>query len=261
MSLLPRIHAFEWEDQRWFPSFLRDCMTDFLEFIARIAKMYRPLPDRIGSALADKENKSILDLASGGGGPWHQITPSLIELHPDVKIILSDFYPNLKAFRKLKERFPNNIEFIEQPVDATNVEVHPQLLRTQFLSLHHFRRAQCIQIFSNAIDDGAPILIVEGQQRNIPSLIGMLLSPINVLLMTPFIRPFRWDRLLFTYIIPILPLLVMWDGIISVFRTYTESELMKMAAETDRSNQFKWTFEKMPKSPVTLFMGTPLKDA
>ena len=32
---------------------------------------------------------------------------------------------------------------------------------------------------------------------------------------TPFVRPFRWSRLLFTYVIPLIPLLVLFDGTVS----------------------------------------------
>ena len=30
--MLPRLHLFEFEDQRWFPAVVRRCMTDYLTF-------------------------------------------------------------------------------------------------------------------------------------------------------------------------------------------------------------------------------------
>ena len=35
-----RIHLFEFEDQSWFPEFLR---TDFLQFLSNKTKMYKPI--------------------------------------------------------------------------------------------------------------------------------------------------------------------------------------------------------------------------
>lgn len=257
MAFIPRIHAFEWEDQSWFPTFLRDCMTDFLEFIARIAKMYKTLPEELNTVLLDTKNNEILDLGSGAGGPWNTVLPELASINPDVRVTLSDYYPNLKAFKKLESKHGEHLNYISEPIDARNVAQNATALRTQFLSLHHFKPEGCIEIFKNAVANKAPIVIVEGQSRNLPSTVGMLLSPINVLLMTPFIRPFRWDRLLFTYLIPILPILILWDGIISVLRTYDEGELLRMAKAADQDSQFNWTFKKLKGTPVTIYVGTP----
>ena len=104
-------------------------------------------------------------------------------------------------------------------------------LRTQFLSFHHFKPEQAQAILQNAINNSQPIAIFEGQQPSVKSLIPMFLSPLNVLLTTPFIRPFKVDRILFTYLIPILPLFILWDGVISVLRTYTVKELNMMISE------------------------------
>jgi hypothetical protein len=54
--------------------------------------------------------------------------------------------------------------------------------------------------------------------------------PIVVLFVTPVIRPFRWSRLLFTYVIPILPLALLWDGIVSAFRTYDQDDIRALVA-------------------------------
>lgn len=60
MAFLPRLHLFEWEDQSWFPSFLRDCMTDFLEFIAHLAKIYKSLPEEFNRLLEETDQNEIL---------------------------------------------------------------------------------------------------------------------------------------------------------------------------------------------------------
>jgi hypothetical protein len=36
---------------------------------------------------------------------------------------------------------------------------------------------------------------------------------------TPWIRPFRWSRLLWTYVVPIIPAVLLFDGIVSCLRT------------------------------------------
>lgn len=68
----------------------------------------------------------------------------------------------------------------------------------------------------------------------------MILSPIATWAMTPFIRPFNFRRMFFTYFIPAVPFFVMWDGIVSAFRTYTVDELRAMALQTEAEG-FEWT--------------------
>jgi hypothetical protein len=58
----------------------------------------------------------------------------------------------------------------------------------------------------------------------------MLTTPIFVLLMTPWIRPLRASRLMFTYLIPIVPLVVLWDGLVSCLRTYAVEEMGELTS-------------------------------
>lgn len=257
MPHFPRIHAFEWEDLRWFPSFLRDCMTDFLEHISHVSKIYRGVGSHLSKELNTTQKSSILDLASGGGGPWRQVLPELLETHPNAVVTLSDFYPNEKAFKRIVEQFPKNVKYTLKPLDARAVSEHANDIRTQFLSLHHFVEKDVVDIFKNAITAKTTLVIVEGQTRTLPSMIGMIFSPISALVLTPFIRPFRWDRILFTYLIPILPLLIMWDGMISVLRTYSEKELKNIASQADTKGEYNWEYHTLKGTPATVFIGRP----
>lgn len=63
-----RIHLFEFEDQKWFPSFLRNFGTDFLQFLANKTKMYQPIVSILEKGLKKSRTNHIVDLASGGGG-------------------------------------------------------------------------------------------------------------------------------------------------------------------------------------------------
>ena len=44
---MKRIHLFEFEDQTWFPSFLRNYVTDFLQFLSNKAKVYESVVPEI----------------------------------------------------------------------------------------------------------------------------------------------------------------------------------------------------------------------
>jgi hypothetical protein len=76
---------------------------------------------------------------------------------------------------------------------------------------------------------------------------------------TPFFRPFRFSRLLFTYIIPVIPFCQIWDGIVSIIRLYKPEELLGIAKEVDSENYF-WKAGKVKNKfgiRVTYLIGYP----
>lgn len=43
--------------------------------------------------------------------------------------------------------------------------------------------------------------------------------------MTPFVKPLTWRQIVFTYLIPIIPICYAWDGQASLPRIYTLNDL------------------------------------
>ena len=81
-----------------------------------------------------------------------------------------------------------------------------------------------------------------------------------VMLSTPWIRPFRWSRLFFTYLLPLVPLLCLWDGVVSQLRAYTPTEMLKIAEDSGVEG-YRWQAEKIshPSLPLrlTYLVGHP----
>ena len=65
---MARLHLFEFEDLDWFPTFLRNYGTDFLQFLSNKTKLWKPAIPLIEEALEYEDTNQIIDLASGGGG-------------------------------------------------------------------------------------------------------------------------------------------------------------------------------------------------
>lgn len=256
-----RIHAFEFEDLPWFPKNLRNYGTDFLQFGANAFDMYKEVTPLLLKGVQSSVNHTVIDVASGGGGGLVKLSEHLKSRVQNLRIILSDYYPNIAAFKRTKAKKPDVFEYIDYSVDARNIPPHLQGFRTLFLSFHHFRPKDAKAILQNAVDNKQAIGIFEAQQRDFKNLIQRLFSPIAVLLMTPFIKPFTFDRLLFTYLIPIIPLFVLWDGIISVLRTYTVSELEQMIGEVRNYTLFDWEVgvAKGSSNDVLYLLAVPLK--
>lgn len=252
-----RIHLFEFEDQNWFPVFLRNYGTDFLQFLSNKAKIYKPVVPILKKTLEKSDTTQIIDLGSGGGGGLIWLNTELKKDVPDLKIILTDLYPNISAFEFTKKQ-SDNFEFLETAVDARQVPSALKGLRTQFLSLHHFKPKDALQILQNAVDSNSSIAIFEAQERSVPSLLAMLFSPISVLLTTPFIRPFKIGRIIFTYLIPLVPLFTLWDGVVSSLRTYSVKEMNELVEKINGSENYNWKIDRLKSGPgvVLYLIGT-----
>ncbi|OOG77852.1 hypothetical protein [Algoriphagus sp. A40] len=255
---MARIHAFEWEDQSWFPGFLRNYMTDFLQFLTNKTKMFVPIIPEITSLLEKTGTSNLIDLGSGGGGGLLSLNEELIKKNPDIKFVLTDLYPNYKAFQFTQSK-ARNFEAVAVPVDARDVPEDLRGVRTMFLAFHHFKPDDAIQILQNAVNSNQPILIVEGQERSVPSFLAMFFSPLTVLFTTPFIRPFSLERIIFTYPIPLVPLFTWWDGMVSCLRTYSVPEMEELISKVKDQEKFEWKTGRVKSGPgYLLFLsGSP----
>ena len=115
-----------------------------------------------------------------------------------------------------------------------------------------------VGVLRDAVLSGQAIAVYEALQRSWMGVCVPLLSPIAVLLLSPFVPPFRWSRLLFTYLIPIAPLLISWDAVVSALRCYKPDELLAMAKGSG-GEDYVWAAGSYWKRgvPVTYLVGYP----
>ena len=271
-----RVQFIELHEQPWFPSSLRDDVTDAVQFGYNLIRAYAPIApllqnliDSSGNGTNDqkatdkniKDRQAIVDLCSGGGGPWLELSRTLHCPHAAdsaLQIWLTDKYPNLEAFQSVSASSDHRITYYPEPVDARNVPRALKGLRTMFTSFHHFPPEDARAILQNAVDAGEGVGIFEITRRA-PSAIAVIF--VGVLLMflhTPRIRPFRWSRLLWTYLIPIIPLVLIFDGIVSCLRTYRPQELREMIDKL-ASREYQWEIGELKgkRTPVTYLIGYP----
>jgi hypothetical protein len=249
----------EIEDYAQCPAWLRDAMTGYLEVMLRVFRPYSVAAPVLLRLLSESEENTVLDLASGAGGPW----PTLLEqlsrnAELEVHLTLSDLHPNQQASERL-ERLPR-VTYLRRPVSVLDVPAALGHLRTLFTGLHHFRPEGVRSIMLSAQEARVPFLAAEATHRSVRGLLVTLSIPLFVLLLMPWVRPLRVLPLLFTYLVPILPVLIWWDGFASALRTYQARELRLMAAELEAPD-YSWSVEEVrfgpAPIPVTLLVGRP----
>jgi hypothetical protein len=241
---IPRLHWFELEDQAWFPATIRDLSTDYLRFLGARFALHRPAVALVANTLRKTGTTRLVDLCSGGGGPIVGLIEDLAE--PGLTVLLTDRFPNHDAFQQIAANSKGRISFREEPVDARRVPREADGFRTLFNAFHHFRPEDARAVLRDAADAKQGIGIFEIPDRTWRVLLPMIFfTPLMVAVATPFIRPFRWRRLFWTYVLPFVPMTCWWDGIVSQLRAYTVSELEQLARAVGATG-YCWEAGKVP---------------
>ncbi len=234
----PRL--FEIEDQRWLPRILRDQITDALRYLIVEMKIYDPIIPEFLWVMQKSQTKKVVDLCSGGTGPWEYLINAISNPEESVAgITLTDLYPNEKALKALSESH-SLFNYKLDSVDALNIDEQLIGVRTLFSSFHHFEPAKATLIIQDAVDKQMPICVFEFTQRRV---IDFFIAPIFMVRLFAkllFTRPLTISRLLFSYLIPIVPLIYLWDSTVSHWRSYSQEDLRAILNNVHNSESFEW---------------------
>jgi hypothetical protein len=257
---MQRVQFIELHEQPWFPAFLRNDITDILQFALNLSKAYASIAPLLQRALKSAGNPSIVDLCSGGGGPWLDLSRRLKGETGDVHVSLTDKFPNHAAFKNAQARSQISINFYTDSVDARNVPDELHGFRTMFTSFHHFPPEEARAIIQNTVDARQGIGIFEVTRRTASGILLIILWSFVPFFISPFVRPFRWSRLLFTYLVPVIPFVLLFDGVVSCLRTYRPGELRELVGGLS-ANGYQWQAGEFRDSgltiPITYLIGYP----
>ncbi len=278
-----RMQLSEIHDHPRFPSRLRDLVTDALEALWQFGNSYKPILGRLHAVLAANGDApvSVLDLCSGGCGPWISLAQQLEEEYEcPVQVCLSDKYPSKEAIdrtnRAVGPSLTNakvpaqpqgaKIEFVLTPVDALDIPAQLPGFRTMFSAFHHFDPAEARKILADAAVSHRGVGVFEVAQRGVKTMLVLCFTPLLVLLLTPAMRPFRWSRLFWTYLIPVVPFVIWYDGWMSCLRAYSLGELQEIISGIESEHAglaYRWEVGTATSGllPVTYVLGSPVAEA
>ena len=262
-----RIQLIEIHDQAWFPSFLRDQVTDDLQVLLNIGKPYRDILTQLRKGIERSGADGVLDLCSGAGGPWPWLAQALEWLEGMcIRVELSDKYPNAEARERLQGN-STNLHYREESVDATRVPCGLRGFRTLFTSFHHFPPEQAREILCDAVRNRQGIGVFEVPGRRPLTLLLLPLVLIADILVVPFLRPRPLVRtawgLLWKWLVPIVPLVLFFDGVVSCLRAYSPRELRDLTGGIGECG-YRWEIGCLKRSflrlPITYLVGYPSLD-
>ena len=258
-----RVQLIEIHDQAWFPSFLRDQVTDDLQVLLNIGKPYRDILTQLRKGIERSGADGVLDLCSGAGGPWPWLAQALEWLEGMcIRVELRDKYPNAEARERLQGN-STNLHYRGESVDATRVPPGLPGFRTLFTSFHHFPPAQAREILSDAVRNRRGIGVFEIPGRRPLTLLLLPLVLIADIFVVPFLQPRPLARLVWRWLVPIVPLVLFFDGIVSCLRAYSPRELRELTGGIAECG-YRWEIGCVKRSflrlPITYLVGYPSSD-
>jgi hypothetical protein len=164
-----RLHLFEFNDQPWLPSGIRNALTAYLWVAYRSTPFGGMFAKRVAQILNLTSSNKIVDLCSGSGGPIAIVDAELKKSGVKPRITMTDLFPNQAA--------GGAIEYWPEPVDARAVPPQLKGMRTMFASFHHFHPDDAAQILRSAFENRCAIGVFEVTARTPAGIILALLIP------------------------------------------------------------------------------------
>ena len=249
-----RLQLVELEDLSWLPAPVRNGATDLLDYAFDRLGFY----DGVAAALPDTLSASgatrIVDLGSGGGGGTLSLRRRLREGGCDVEVVFTDRYPNEAAIARIRSLGDPRTRYLAEPVDALTGGGTIQGLQTMSGALHHFSPFAVRALVANIVSRRQPLAFFDVAASPAIRRLPLVLAPLPMaanfvmlfavsLLLVPLIRPFRRSRLLLSYLPPVIPFVVAWDGTVSALRAYTPEELLRIARTVPGGGRYEWRAE------------------
>lgn len=244
-----RIQLFEFEDFDWFPAWLRSSMTRVLAVLHRLLNTHEVVSHLLRRIHQRHPFQQIVDIGSGAGGIMPEVVTSFNHGQDEpVSLLLTDLHPNTELIASMKQAPQPHVRYSESPLDATELSKAPEGLKTMLNSFHHMPPDKATQILTSAYKHKQPFLLYEMGDNKMPLLAWWLSLPLHLLvlmltclLFTPFVRGLTLKQVLFTYLIPIIPVFYAWDGVASTPRIYTPEDLQEILdKEGLHSDEYEW---------------------
>lgn len=226
-----RIQSFEFGDIKEVPQFYHNYLRALMSLLYEYLHIHRLWLPMIRKFSQQNKGETLLDPCAGSGHVNLLIAKEL-EKEEDFKFYLSDFMTDRapKFAKQINEANHPNIHYIEHSVDLLQMKDEVEFPKVFINSFHHFSPDQVAKIFRDHARVKKDILILEYCRKTPLNFFSMVTGPFIGMLLFPLIvekKDILWS-FIFVFIIPLIPLMLLWDGVISSLRTYSRMDIEKI---------------------------------
>ncbi|MEM8763710.1 MAG: hypothetical protein AAGD88_07855 [Bacteroidota bacterium] len=200
-------------NSKWFPTFLTRCIHEFMTWFVHTTNAAKPFMPVVEEGLQHANRLVVIDKKGGAG------------------------------FETLAVYLDKSLEIVH--IHSEPFEANEEGLYISVNSFHQFNPEKAKEILEKVAQKLQPVVVVEGNNDSLWQVFGMtVIVPVTVLLTAFFVKPFRVERLVFTYLIPILPIVTFIDGFLALFKLYAPADLNELTASIHQPN-YIWRSGKM----------------
>lgn len=222
-----RWHLFEFMDLPWLPASLRQVLRDILECGngRPFRGYYDWAVDCIVRQAALCQADRVVELGAGTAPLTRRLAAD--PRAEGLKLVICDLSPDLALYDALARQHAGQVEVLREPVDFSQPrDWPPGTLLVLSATLHHVPAAQRLAVLEALARSGSAVLVLEPLRRTLLSALFVWLSlvPAWLVPLVQWRRPGRWRRLVWCWLVPVAPLLFVWDGLVSCWRQWTARE-------------------------------------
>ncbi len=217
--------------RRWCPRAIRDGWR------AAVARALFPPSVHAAAAsvlvriLRATGGRHIVDLEAGAGDVWHSLHPLLGRHGLDVRVRLTDAQPDLRAFARVELAIQGRVSGEFRCISGTAVPADLHGLRTVLGILPLLSPERTRRFLVDAVARGEAIVLFAPQRRR-ASEIGRALGA-ALWAALALHGPRTWSRVMWTYLVPVIPLLALGGTYAACRRAPRAGDLLALTGELD----------------------------
>lgn len=221
------LHLMEAMDVQGLPASLHATLREILECgNSRPFRLYYEWVAReVARQVAAGGLRTTVELGAGTA-PISRLLATDPEMD-DVQLVACDAQPDYATYVDLERQYAERIEAMKKPVDFREVHTWPpDTLLFLSATFHHVPPALRDKVLASLTASGRRVMICEPLRRNLASMLFVFLSIVPAMLLPiRFLgRPGKLRRLFWCWLVPLAPVLFVWDGFVSCLRMWTEGQ-------------------------------------
>jgi hypothetical protein len=224
-------------DQSWIPASLHKTLREVLGFHLRVTLgyYYRWAATHAKARAERRGLGRVIEMGAGAAGFSETLARLVEHDRAPLQVDVSDLRPDVARYRQLERDFPGVIHPHLEPLNILAWQPPAGgALVVMSAAFHHIPRLERPRILRAL--GRRDVIIFESVTRTVPSMLGCAIGFLPALA-TPLyfvgLREGRWRRFFWCWIVPVAPIMVAWDGVISCLRCWTEDEWRAELAALD----------------------------
>lgn len=217
------MNLFEFNDLPRIPQAFRQTLLEVMELCNRGFRSFNQWAARDALDYARRNQCDTIVELGAGSGPITKVLAETPEAR-GLRLVPCDLFPEVDGYRALEQQHPDAVKPIYTPVDFSEPhDFGPSTVAVLVGTFHHVPseiRGKTLRSLTKSVKH---VMVFE-PIRNTPLSIFLAFTAIVPVLLLPLCclgSPGTWRRILWCWLLPVVPLMFLWDAVVSCLREWS----------------------------------------